>query len=146
MATKRETALAALHAALQLGLGGLAIGIERGAPVPTEISADGLVILRDGQPGEPEVTMSPLAYHYEHRAEIEIYAQDADDDARATAFDDLVAAVGAVIAANRTLGGAVLWAEAEAPEPQDLPVTGGAAIKAATIAVVLHYSTSDPLV
>ena len=30
MATKRETALVALHAALDLGLGGLSIGVERG--------------------------------------------------------------------------------------------------------------------
>lgn len=145
MATKRETALVALHAALDLGLGGLSIGVERGTAVPTEIMGDGLVILRDGQPGEPEVTMSPLAYHYEHRAEIEVYAQDADAADRAAAFDALLAAVGTIIAADRTLGGAVLWTEAEAPEPQDLPVTGGASIKAATVAVVLHYSTSDPL-
>lgn len=145
MTTKREAALAALHQVLTDALGGLAIGIERGTPLPTEIDGDGLIILRDGKPGEPEVTLSPLTYHYEHEAEIEIFAQVLDDTDRATRFDDLAAAIGTAIAADRTLGGAVIWSEAAAPEPQDLPVTGGQPIKAAVIGVTLHYSTSDPL-
>lgn len=53
---------------------------------------------------EPEVTLSPLRYHYQHRAEIEAVVQGATRDA---AFDTLCAHVGAVIAADRTLGG--LW-------------------------------------
>ena len=75
-------------------------------------------MLRDGEPGEPEVTLSPLAYHYQHRA---------------------------ALAANRTLGGLCGWVEAEAPRPVDLPVDGAASLKAAVIIVVLHYSTADQL-
>ena len=57
----------------------------------------------------------------------------------------LCASIGTALAADRTLGGLCDWVEAEAPRPVDLPVEGAASLKAATIAVVLHYATDDPL-
>ena len=113
-----------------------------GDVLPERVPAEGLLILRDGEPGEPEVTLSPLAYHYQHRAEIEAVVQGTDRDA---AFDTLIATIGAALSADRTLGGLCDWVEAEAPRPVDLPVEGAASLKAAVIPVVLHYSTADPL-
>ena len=95
------------------------------------------------QPGEPEVTLSPLRYHYQHRAELEVVIQAGSG--RAGAFDDLVAAIGAALETDRTLGGLCDWVEPEAPDPVDLPVEGAAALKAAVITVVLHYTTTGPL-
>ena len=100
------------------------------------------MILRDGEPGEPEVTMSPLRYHYQHSAEIEVVVQSAGRDA---AFDSLIASVGAALEADRTLGGLCDWLEPEAPKPVDLPVEGAATVKAASITVVLNYTTVSPL-
>ena len=100
------------------------------------------MILRDGEPGEPEVTLSPLAYHDQHRAEIEAVVQGGDRDA---AFDTLCASIGAALAADRTLGGLCDRVEPDAPQPADLPIEGGQALKAAVIPVVLHYSSADPL-
>ena len=65
--TPRETILAALHARLSA----LPATALRGEVLPERVPAEGLLILRDGEPGEPEVTLSPLRYHYQHRAEIE---------------------------------------------------------------------------
>jgi len=110
--------------------------------LPERVPAGGLLILRDGEPGEPEATLSPLTYHYQHRAEVEAVVQGTDRD---TAFDALCASVGTALAADCTLGGLCDWVEAEAPQPVDLPVEGGQALKAAVIPVVLHYSTADPL-
>jgi hypothetical protein len=138
MRTPRETILAALHARLSA----LPATALRGEVLPERVPAEGLLILRDGEPGEPEVTLSPLAYHYQHRAEIEAVVQGA---ARDTAFDTLTASIGAALAADRTLGGLCDWVEAEAPRPIDLPVEGAASLKAAVIPVILHYSTADPL-
>jgi hypothetical protein len=59
MPTARETILAALHARLTT----LPATALRGDVLPERVPADGLLILRDGEPGEPEVTLSPLAYH-----------------------------------------------------------------------------------
>jgi len=134
----RETILTALHALLQT----LPATALRGDVLPERVPAPSLLILRDREPGEPEVTLSPLLYHYQHRAEIEAVVQGAARDA---AFDTLCASIGAVIAADRTLGGLCDWVEAEAPRPVDLAVEGAAALKAAVITVVLHYSTDDPL-
>jgi hypothetical protein len=109
--------------------------------LPERVSPAGLLTLRDGGPGEPEVTLSPLRHHYQHRAEIEAVVQGMGRDA---AFDTLCASIGAAIAADRTLGGLCDWVEAEAPRPVDLASDGAAALKAAVIPVVLHYSTADP--
>lgn len=71
MPTARESLLAALHARL-LALPATAL---RGEVLPERVPAEGLLILRDGEPGEPVVTLSPLCYHYQHRAEIEAVVQ-----------------------------------------------------------------------
>ena len=139
MASKRETIVAALHARLQ----SLAAPVLRGDVLPERIPPTGLIILRDGKPGEPEVTLSPLTYFYEHRAELEVVIQAGTG--RDTLFDALAADIGMALAADRTLGELCDWVEAEAPEPVDLPIEGAAALKAAVITIVLHYATSDPL-
>jgi hypothetical protein len=139
MPTTRETILSSLHARL-LPLAALVL---RDEVLPERIPASGLIILRDGQPGEPEVTLSPLRYHYQHRAELEIVVQAGTG--RATTFDTLIVAIGAALEADRTLGGLCDWVEPEAPASVDLPIEGAAALKAAVITVVLHYTTTGPL-
>ena len=139
MPSPRETILTALHARLSV----LPATALRGDVLPERVPAAGLLILRDGEPGEPEVTLSPLRYHYQHRAELEVVVQAGTG--RASAFDDLITAIGTALEADRTLGGLCDWVEPEAPASVDLPVEGAAALKAAVITVVLHYSTADPL-
>jgi hypothetical protein len=139
MPTTRETVFAALLARLQP----LAALVLRDEVLPERIPAAGLIILRDGQPGEPEVTLSPLQYHYQHRAELEVIVQA--PNGRATVFDSVIAAIGTALEADRTLGGLCDWVEPEAPASVDLPVEGAAALKAAVITVVLHYTTPAPL-
>ena len=139
MPTTRETVLAALHARLQP----LAAVALRDDVLPERIPASGLIILRDGQPGEPEVTLSPLHYHYQHRAELEVVIQA--PNGRASAFDTLIAAIGTALETDSTIGGLCDWVEPEAPASVDLPIEGAAALKAAVITVVLHYTTTGPL-
>jgi len=142
MPTPRETILQALLAALQTVPGTTALREE---VLPERLPAGGLVILRDGDPGTPEVTLSPLSYYFEHKAEAELVVQGKSPAARASAFDALVQDIGAVIAPDRTLGGLCDWVEASAPKPVNLPVEGGEALKAAVIEITLIYTTSDPL-
>lgn len=141
--SKRESVLQALQAALEAYLPLEAVG-ERNLAVPSRIPPCGFAILRDGDPGEPEVTMSPLAYHYAHRAEVDLLV-DGEGVDRDQVFDLLARGLGAAIAADRTLGGLCDWAEAEAPAPLHLVIEGADGIKAATIPVVLHYTSADPL-
>ena len=135
----RETILSALQARLSA----LPANVLRREVLPERVPAEGLMILRDGSPGEPEVTLSPLMYHYRHRAEIEVIVQTGvERDAR---FDQLIGDIGAALTADRTLGGRCDWVEAEAPEPVDLPIEGAASLKAAVVPVILSYSAMDTL-
>lgn len=138
-----EAVLKALVASIE---GSLPSGatILRNAVLPTRIPAEGLVIVRDGSPGEPEVLMSPPLYYYEHEAEVEIIV-DRPAPAQEAAFDALKQAVGAAIEANRTLGGLCDYVLGQSPAPIMLPIDGGEGMKAATIPVVLMYGSPDPL-
>ena len=142
MPTPRETILRALLAALQTVPG---TAVLRGAVLPERISTGGLLILRDGDPGTPEVTLSPLQYHYEHRAEVEVIVQRKTPAARDAAFDVLLAELATVLTADRTLGGLCDWVEAEAPQPVDMPIEGAEGLKAAIVPVIMTYTTADPL-
>jgi hypothetical protein len=140
MPTTRETILTALADLLRTIPH---VPVLRGEVLPERIPPAGLIILRDGSPGELGVTLSPLTYHFQHRAELEVIVQSATD--RNNLFDALTAQISAVIAADRTLGGLCDWVNPEAPEPVDLPVEGGSSLKAAVVPLVLHYATADPL-
>lgn len=110
MLTSRETILTALLTRIKT----VPATVLRGEVLPERIPAAGLLILRDGDPGDPDVPLSPLRYHFSHRVEIETVVQGASRD---IAFDTLCATLGAAIATNRTLGGLCDWIEAEAPRP-----------------------------
>ena len=140
MPSTRETILTALAELLSTIPH---VPVLRGEVLPERVPPAGLMILRDGNPGEPGVTLSPLMYHYQHRAELEVIVQSTAQ--RDSLFDALTAQIGAVISADRTLGGLCDWVEPDAPEPVDLSVEGGASLKAAVVPVVLHYATADPL-
>jgi len=138
----RETILQALLAALETVPSATVL---REDILPERVPVGGLLILRDGDPGAPEVMLSPLTYSYEHKVELEVIVQGKTPAARATEFDTLVRAIGVALAANRTLGGLCDWVQAAAPKPVDLPIEGGEALKAAIIKISLIYTTADPL-
>ncbi len=142
MPTPRETILQALLSALQAMPDATVL---RGAILPERIPPSGLLILRDGDPGTPEVTLSPPQYHFEHRTEVEVIVQRKTPAARDAAFDALLATLATAITDDRTLGGLCDWVEAEAPQPVDLPVEGAEALKAAIVPIILIYTTADPL-
>lgn len=138
----REAALQALLAALQ---GIFGVEVHRETTLPQEVPAGGLLILRDGSPGDPtDVEMSPPAYSYEHEAQIEAFVPP-DAAGRHTDLDQLLQQVHAAIDADRTLGGAVEYAETQAPQTDDFGVEGAPPFKAAIAPVTLAYTTADPL-
>ncbi len=144
MPSKRETILRALDARLKAALRPLRVDYGRNESVPSKIALQGRVILRDGEPGEPEVTLSPPIWAYQHRAELEVYFQGADGH-RDLPLDDLLVKVSQAIATDRTLGGLCDWCEPEAAQPSDIPVQAGLTFSAVTVGVWLHYQTTDPL-
>ena len=147
--TRPEQVLRALMAQLELGFGQQdwhpeAPVLLRGEVLPLRIPPGGVVILRDGTPGDPEVLLSPPTWCYRHRAELELVTAG-PAGTRDAVFDRLRTAIAMALALDRTLGGLCDWIEAEAPAPIDLAVEGAEGLKAAVIPVVLHYDTADPL-
>lgn len=138
-----EQVLKALVAAIEAQAPGGAV-VQRNGILPSRIPSAGLIIVRDGVPGEAEVLMSPPLYYYEHEAEVEIIV-DRPASSREAAFDALKQAVGAAIAADRTLGGLCDYVVGQSPAPLMLPIDGGEGLKAATVPVVLMYGSPDPL-
>lgn len=142
MATKREQVLQTLFVTLSAIAGP---SVSRNSNLPERVPAGGIIILRDGDPGEPEVLLSPPEYVYAHRAEADVVVDGATPAARDSLFDSIMQAIGSAIAADRTLGGLCDYAETAAPQAVDLMVEGAAGFKAATLPVILHYGTPDPL-
>jgi len=139
MASKTETILIALFNRLYR----INCAVERNSDVPTEIPANGLIVMHDGEPGEPDIMLSPLTYMYDHGVELDVFVQGDEAD---YLFDQLRSAIGAVIASDRTLGGLCDWMEPQAPRINHLPMPGVGKTKMATIRVVVTYATSDPLI
>lgn len=142
MPSKREEALDALYEAIRAVAGP---EVRRGGELPSRVPAGGLMILRDGDPGEPEVTLCPLVYEYTHRAEVEVILQPPVSANAADVMDDLLVRLGEAIEVDRTLGGTCLWVEPAAPITSDLALEGVAGITAAVVPVELIYITTGPL-
>lgn len=142
--SKSEAALDALTAAIVAGAP-VGASVERNKVLADTIPDAGMIVIRDGDPGQPEITLSPVVYYYDHRAEIDIVVQGDDGAERDVRADTLKQAVSAAITADRTLGGAVEWAEPRSGAPQLFGPEGGEPLKASTLTVTLSYATQDPL-
>ncbi len=143
MTSKREQALAGLFLCLNDTVTGASV--LRNDLLPTKVPAEGLFILRDGDPGEPEVTLSPTRYHYQHRAEIEALVQHGDQAQRDAALDDLLGILAQALDGQTDLGGLVDYLHIQTPEFLSETVEGAPTIKAAVVPIILEYSTTNPL-
>ena len=140
----RETAIAALHSwfVMSLAVRNPAPVVLRGETVPQRIPAGGLVVVRDGETVEETPVLSPLAWQIEHRAEVEVTVVGVTPAARAALLDALLVDIAAAITANRTLGGAVEWAQPGSASFEDVEFEGAAAARAAAIPVALWFTAA----
>ena len=141
--SQRENAIGALFAVLgQLSLG---TTVKRNAALPERIADHAMAILRDGEMGEPEVSLSPLTYHWQHQVAIELFVADPDANTRDARMDGLLTELATLIETDRTLAGVVEYAEIGQPKFDELAPEGTSGIKACLLPVVLHYSSAGPL-
>ena len=141
--SQRENAIGALFAVLgQLSLGTM---VKRNAALPERIADHAMAILRDGEMGEPEVSLSPLTYHWQHQVAIELFVADPDTSTRDARMDGLLTELATLIETDRTLAGVVEYAEIGQPKFDELAPEGTSGIKACLLPVLLHYSSAGPL-
>ena len=140
----REAAIAALHGQLVTALAARSPAplVLRGETVPQRLPQGGLVVIRDGETAEETAILSPLAWAIEHRAEVEVTVGGATPAARNALLDSLLMDISAAITGDRTLGGAVEWAQPGAPDFEDVEFEGAAAARAASIPVALFFTVA----
>ena len=143
MTSRREQVLDAIKALVAAALPDA--DVKRNLAKPERIAPGGLAIIRDGDPGEPEVILSPLTYVFTHRVPIEIAAYETSSQTREQVLDAMLGAIGAAVVADRTLGGLCDFIEAEAPSTHDVETAGARAGRWADPSIVAVYGTTDPL-
>jgi hypothetical protein len=120
--------------------------VGRNTALPETIPAGGLIVLRDGDPGEPDQALGGFAgAYYSHRIEVEVYVQDGDAAVRDAAFDALLQEIGTALDGDPTLGGLAFGMTYGRPSVDVEPVDGAAAIKTGNLAIVVDYETDAPL-
>ena len=142
MASHREQVLAALFGRLQ---GVPDATVRRNEALPVSVPPGGLVIMRDGDPGEPDVTLNPRTEYYTHRAEVEAFVTQAVGGGGEEELDALLSWLGARLNIDRSLGGLAENLSWSAPETSVLAIDGAAPILTARITVTIEYLVSDPL-
>jgi hypothetical protein len=143
-ASKAEEVLDALKALLEIVPNAV---VERNSVLPEKIPNGVLIILRDGDPGEPEQALGGFgSTYYQHAVEIEVYLEEGDATTRDAAFDDLLQQIGVALEADPTIGGLAFGLTYGRPEPAVEAIAGVPAIKSGTLTVTVDYESNAPLV
>ena len=142
MPSKREQVLVALLARLDAGL---PAAVRRNEALPERVPAEGLVILRDGDPGEPDVTLNPRhrVLQPSGRARGAGHASARWQWRGRTGF--LLEDIAAALAADPSLGGLAENLRLGPPETGTLAIEGAAPILTARLTLTVEYLVSDPL-
>jgi hypothetical protein len=142
-ASKAEQVLEGLRTLLATVPG---VSVDRNSVLPEKIPDGGLIILRDGDPGEPEHALGGCENaYYQHAVEIEVYVEEGDAAARDAAFDALLQQIGVALEVDPTLGNLVFGMTYGRPEPVIEAIAGAPAIKSATLTVTVDYESDAPL-
>ncbi len=144
MTSIREQVIARLYTKLKT-LETAQVKVYRNLDKPQKVTSGGIIILRDGTGGDPEVFLSPVTYIFEHLVTLEVMAQNPDSATRDTSLDNLLASIGGIINANRTLDGLAEWMESHTPEFTEDAIEGAATVRLATVQVMIRFFTTDPL-
>lgn len=109
------------------------------------IPTGGYVNVDDGDPGEPEVTLNPTTWIYEHAIPVEIAASGTKTRTAEARLDVMLQRLGAAVAADRTLGGLCDYLMVQAAQTEGLTAEGALPSRYALVTVVAVYGTTDPL-
>lgn len=121
------------------------VKVKRNETLPLVVPSAGLLILRDGNVGEPEILLSPTCYIFTHRAELEVIVQKLTSAERDQNLDEILVQIGELLQEDPSLGGEVDYMHADPPEFVEEPVEGGVTIKGAIVPIVLEYTSNNNL-
>ena len=137
MATKTETILLAVFAALNTVAGAVVV---RNAAPPGPVAAGGLIFLSDGPRRKTDQTLGAGgSIWWERDIEIEVIAGDGNE----AGLDALVAAVGAAVEADITFGGLVDELVDVDDDRSSVDEDGVERLLGARITMTIGYETSS---
>lgn len=145
MPSTSEQVIEAVKAMVVAALPGFLVG--RNIEGPERVPEGGMVVIRDGMAGDPDITLSPLAYHYAHAVRAEVIVMGDTPEERSARLDEALIKIGVAVEADRSLGGLCEWLAPadEAPARADFHTEGGETGRVADLDIVASYSTSNPL-
>jgi hypothetical protein len=121
------------------------VGLDGEEAAPSRVPAGGRIVIRTGEPGEPEIDLSPLAYNWSHRIPIEFTAAETAELTSEEALDAMLVRFGNAIAADRSLGGLCEWISITAPGSEDIYTEGAAPPRGAELVLTVNYVTNSEL-
>ncbi|MDQ2735492.1 MAG: hypothetical protein M3Y55_10985 [Pseudomonadota bacterium] len=121
------------------------LGLSSEEAEPARLQAGGRIIVWSGDPCEPEIDLSPLAYNWSHRIPIEVATSERLNLTSEEALDDVLMRIGAAIVGDRHLGGLCDWLDVTAPATEDLWVEGAEAPRGTELMITATYVTASPL-
>lgn len=146
MSSTRLTVLRAVLALVAAALPDVeVVGLTADAAKPSRVPPGGRAVLREGDPGPPEIDLSPLAYNYSHDIPIELDAVRTGGQEPQDIIDAMLVAIGTAVAANRTLGGLCHFIDAALPSVDDANAEGARSGTATTLIITAQYTTTNPL-
>lgn len=140
MIRSRSAVLDAVEAVVRTAVEAAGAEFFRNPEGDPDASRAGIVVMTDGDPGGPDVVLSPLTYIWEHQVAFEIVASG---ERRRHIVETIVSAFEPALADDRTLGGAVDDARiADAPDIKEYDAVPGVEKEyVATLVVTLYYDT-----
>lgn len=132
---------------LQALLGdGCTARVERNSVLPEKVPGDGLIIIYDGDPGDPDLVLGGFgSAYYQHAIEVVVYVEEGNPAQRDQKFDAILLQIGEVLEAHGDLDGLVAGLTYSRPDISIEPVIGGPAIKTGTIILIADYDSPAPL-
>lgn len=121
------------------------VALDGEEAAPARIPPNGRIVIRTGDPGEPEIDLSPLAYNWSHRIPIEFIAVETPTLTSEEALDAMLVRFGAAVAADRQLGGLCDWLGIAAPGTEDIYTEGAEPPRGAEIVLTATYVTDSEL-
>lgn len=142
MTTTHAAAVDALETVISVAVVAAGGSFYRDPEADVPASNTGVVIMSDGDAGDPEMILSPLTYVWERAVEFEITANGAS---RRTVVNAILAASEAAIDTDRTLGGVVDDVRIlTAPQIGQYDKKDGVAPElSAVLHITLNYDTAD---
>lgn len=120
--------------------------VFRNLAIPETIPDNGLIIIRDGDPGEPDIPLGGFTNaYYQHDAEIEILVGNATTTERDEVYNTLVEKIGEALDSNRTLSGLIFGMTFGQPSPSTEYIEGAPDLKIGILTVTLDYETTTAL-